>query len=310
MERNKEQKFNLADFSKQQEERKTEGIYKAMYDEARATFQNMGYNLADSNIIDKRALIADSIQKVDGKLQFKFNQIADLNFKSDILKQCQTFTNIVSNMAIPIVEDTDPQWLTETGALVQTTPNVDSVKFSPKRLQTSINVSKQVTKQRETDYDIISAINGNMENKLISTIFSTNSTENQPHGIFKEGNCAGTFTNIEDIAELAYNVQSNKGMGVYIISPKAKQIILNENINALNTEKFMGENYIINPLMEDGIIAYVDLSKLNVTEWGYIDLTIDNITLATNGQDIYYLTGYYDFNLTKDEFCSWIDLEP
>ena len=85
MEKNKEQKFNLAEFAKQQETRKIDGIYKTMNDEANAYFKEQGYNLTDFNIIDKRALIADSIQKVDGKLQFKFNQIADLNFKSDIL---------------------------------------------------------------------------------------------------------------------------------------------------------------------------------------------------------------------------------
>ena len=301
-------KFSLKEFAENQEKRQLSGIYREMQDEAVATFKSIGYNVTDTNLIDKRALIADAIYKVGGKLQYQTKGFEDLNFKSDILKKCQTFGNMVSNLSIPIVDDTNPQWLNETASLTNESPNIDSVKFSPRRLSTKLNVSKQITKQRVTDFDIVQVINGNEENKLIKSIFTHTTATGEPDGIFIDANNGGTYTDLDDIVKLAYNVQSNGAMGYYIVSPKAKQIILNVDKSAFNTDKFLGENYIINPLMEDGIIAYVDLSKLAVCAWHYVDLTIDNVTLAANGEDIYYLTGYYDFHLMKDGFCSWLQL--
>lgn len=303
-------KFSLKEFAENQEKRELSGIYKDMQEEALSTFKAMGFNCTDANLIDKRGLIADAIYKVDGQLQYQSNDFKDLNFKSTILQNCEAFNNMVSNLSIPLIDDTNPQWLDETATLSTETPNVGSVKFFPKRLSTKLNVSKMVTKQRVTDYDVISNINSNLENKLIKSIFTYNHTQYEPEGIFNNTNLAGGYTDLDDIVELAYNVQKNGAIGCYIISPKAKAMILEEDKTAFNTDKFLGENYIINPLMEDGIIAYVDLSKLAVCSWQFVDLTIDNITLSTSGQDIYYLTGYYDFKLYKDCFCSWLNMSP
>ena len=293
--------FSLMDFIKAQEERKTfTNEQKEILENNRKNFIELGYNCTDSNLIDKRGIIANALGGT------KTLPSESIQPKSNILNYCKNYNDLVCSCKIPVVEELNPQWLGETAGIQNTDPNISGLYFSPNRLGSVLNVSKMFLNQSgNMENELIKMIIQETENKLISTIFSTNTTEGEPNGIFTNSNKYGDFTSSADFYEIAYNVQTVSGLGYYVISPLAKKEILKLNAQAFSNNTLFGENYIIEPLMEDGIIAYIDLSKLIVCDWNYIDITIDGTTKAHKGENLIYLTGYYDYKLVNKDCASW-----
>lgn len=299
--------FSIKNFIESLEKRELTKEQTEYLEANRKNFVELGYNCPDANLIDKRGIVAASIA---GTQQLQSEGFQKPN---NIFQYCKTYDDLVCSCKIPVVSELNPQWLGETASITNSDPNISGLYFTPQRLGTVLNVSKMFLNQSgNMENELIGMMNNELDNKLISTIFTDyenqGSTDSTPSGIFNSSNQA-TFTNIDDIIDLPYNVQVNSGLGYYVISPKAKKEILKLQETAFSNNTLFGENYIIEPLMKDGLIAYINLSKLVVCSWNYIDLTIDHTTKAHKGENIIYLTGYYDFRLISNNCAKWLDME-
>lgn len=297
--------FSLTNYLLNEEKvlRKADETY---FDTNRNNFVELGYNCPDANLIDKRGILAASIA---GKKQLPSEALYKPN---NILKYCKNYENMVCSCKVPNVEELNPQWLGETASITISDPSISGLYFTPQRLGTVLNVSKMFLKQgNNIETELIGQMNNALENKLISTIFTDYQNQGTndpvPSGIFNSYNEV-SFTNIDDVIGLAESVQTTSGLGYYVISPKAKREILKLDETAFLGNNLFGENYIIEPLMKNGLIAYVDLSKLIVCSWNYVDLTNDFATLAHLGQNLLYLTGFYDYKLVSVGCAKWTEL--
>lgn len=297
--------FSIKNFIESLEKRELTKEQTEYLENNRKNFVELGYNCTDSNLIDKRTILAASIA---GDKELKSEGFQKPN---NILNYCKNYENLVCSCKIPVVEELNPQWLGEASNITISDPSISGLYFTPSRLGTVLNVSKMFFNQSENmENELILMMNKELDNKLISTIFTDyQQGNNDPilSGIFNNSNEVN-YTGLDDIIDLPYNVQVNSGLGYYVISPKAKKEILKLDSTAFSNNTLFGESYIIEPLMKDGLIGYIDLSKLIVCSWSYVDITIDNQTKAHKGENLIYLTGYYDFKLVSNDCAQWIDL--
>lgn len=215
-------------------------------------------------------------------------------------------TGLVGDVQYPVMSNGSVYWEGEVG-----TPEGDAnitftqVKLSPKRLTTSIAISKQfllqdsVGAENAIREEIINAINSKLESTILGKEAGTTT---QPGGLLYSASAldvVDTYAEICDV-ESALETANFYGEMKYILSPKSKGKLRSIQ-KANNNGSFIMENGEIDgtPVLSTSSVpakygVYGDFSQLLIGQWGAVDLTVDNITLAANGQVKLIINAFFD----------------
>lgn len=210
---------------------------------------------------------------------------------------------IKGDVNIPNVENINVQWYGETDEASESNTTFTEQRITAHRLATTVTVSKLfVTQTSNAEQQLCNMIAEAINQKLEQTIFSTTQTNNAVKQLLNT-----VATTVTDYAMLCDIEEETADIitPTYILSKTAKtklrQMQKTNNTNVIDGGLIDGTKVITSSNVEDGYLLYGDFSKLNVAIWGNgIDITIDPITLAKEG-NIKLIVGFYvDYYISND----------
>lgn len=213
-------------------------------------------------------------------------------------------TGLVGDLQYPVMTNANVTWEGETAAAKDGSPSFTNVKLSPKRLTAVIAISKQfiiqdsVGAEAAIREEIINAINS----KLEATILGAGAgSATEPAG-FESYLTKTTITDFSELVDAEADLEGANFYGnmTYILSPKAKSA-LRSMIKGTNGTGMVYENGEVdgtNALSTSHVAPkhffYGDFSQYIIAQWGNIDLTVDTVTLAADGQIRLVINAYFD----------------
>ena len=223
-------------------------------------------------------------------------------------------TGLVGDLQYPVMSAVNTTWEGETASAKDGSPTFTNVKMSPKRLTAVVPISKQfivqdsVGAENAIREEIINAINATLESTILGDAAGT---ATQPEGLFYSTESLPTVADFASLTNLEGEVEEANVYGEmkYIVAPKAKASLRNmakstkstqlvyengeiDGTPALSTSNIKGKN-----------LVYGDFSNYIIGQWGNIDITVDNVTLAAEGQIRLVVNCYFDAKpLRKEAF--------
>ena len=213
-------------------------------------------------------------------------------------------TGLVGDVQYPIMSNASCTWEGETAAAKDGAVTFTNVKLSPKRLTTIVPISKQfllqdgVGAEAAIREEIINAINAKLEATILG---SEAGTGTMPGGIFA-GEITTSITDFKGLCDLEAGLEDANVYGElkYIVSPKAKAALRNMAKSTKSTQlvfengEIDGTPALCTSHVKDKKIAFGDFSQYIIAQWGNLDITVDNVTLAGEGQIRLVVNAYFD----------------
>ena len=212
-------------------------------------------------------------------------------------------TGLVGDVQYPVMSKGAVTWEGETATANAGEPTFTNVKLTPKRLTAVVALSKQMLAQDSVGVEnavreeIINAVNAKLESTILGSAAGSNT---QPAGLLN-----GTPTTITDFAgicDLEAGLDGVEGYGEpkYIVSPKAKAALRGMAKGTKSTQlvfedgEIDGTQAFCTAHLADKNLVYGDFGQYVIAQWGAIDITVDNVTLAAEGQVRLVVNCYFD----------------
>lgn len=219
-------------------------------------------------------------------------------------------TGLVGDVQYPIMSNASCTWEGETAKAKEGAVTFSNVKLSPKRLTTIVPISKQfllqdgVGAEAAIREEIVNAINA----KLEATILGADAgTSTMPAGIFAVDGL-DSVADFKGLCDLEAGLEDANIYGElkYIVSPKAKAALRNMAKSSKSTQLVFengevdGTPALCTSHLKDKKIAFGDFSQYIIAQWGNLDITVDNVTLAGEGQIRLVVNAYFDAKPLRD----------
>lgn len=219
-------------------------------------------------------------------------------------------TGLVGDVQYPIMSNASCTWEGETAKAKEGAVTFTNVKLSPKRLTTIVPISKQfllqdgVGAEAAIREEIVNAINAKLEATILG---SETGTATMPGGIFA-GEITTSITDFKGLCDLEAGLEDANVYGElkYIVSPKAKAALRNMAKSTKSTQlvfengEIDGTPALCTSHLKDKKIAFGDFSQYIIAQWGNLDITVDNVTLAGDGQIRLVVNAYFDAKPLRD----------
>ena len=213
-------------------------------------------------------------------------------------------TGLVGDVQYPIMSNASCTWEGETAKAQDGAVTFTNVKLSPKRLTTIVPISKQfllqdgVGAEAAIREEIVNAINAKLEATILG---SEAGTGTMPGGIFA-GELTTSITDFKGLCDLEAGLEDANVYGElkYIVSPKAKAALRNMAKSTKSTQlvfengEIDGTPALCTSHLKDKKIAFGDFSQYIIAQWGNLDITVDNVTLAREAQILLVVNAYFD----------------
>lgn len=221
-------------------------------------------------------------------------------------------TGLVGDLHYPVMTSASCSWETETGAAKDGSSTFSNVKLSPKRLAVVVPISKQfliqdsVGAENAIREEIINAINAKLEATILG---STAGSTTQPAGMFADADDIVSVSDFAELVDMEADLEEENVYGdlKYILAPKAKSALRNMAKSAKSTQlvyengEVDGTTALTTSNVKNTNFVYGDFSQFVIAQWGNIDITVDNVTLAANGQIRLVVNCYFDAKPLRDE---------
>lgn len=265
---------------------------------------------------EERAVLTVATEGEDTVATDLMNVLEPLRAKNVMAAAGAKFlTNLVGNVRYPIMSTINTYWEGETGPANENSttsiPTFSHVDLAPKRLTCIVPISKQfllqdsVGAEQAIRSEIINAINGKLESTILG---NASGTTTQPAGIFYAAEAPAVTSGFSGLTNLEASLETNNFYGEkkYILSPSAKAAFRNMPKSSKTTQLVMEGNEIDGtPALTTSNVtanyfAYGDFSQYIIAQWGAIDITVDNVTLAGQGCVRLIVNAYFDAKPLRD----------
>lgn len=256
-----------------------------------------GFNLISQYNIEMRDLINNDISTKVLPLQYKTNDI------QKILDSTQYIEGAKSSFKFPFITNNNVSWGVPQGNGV-----IESKELKPHRISTQLDMSINVINSNSEDIQkqFTEMLINSIYQKMIQTAFSSESENlDTPKGLFN----GITEINISDITSLQTmqnKVDTFSDTASWFISPKMKNKLF--EINSTNQifvdGKLLGNEYNFTNLVQENKICYIDLSKVAISNFGVIGITVDNFTQKANGNVRITVDAFFDFDVANENYIS------
>ncbi len=226
---------------------------------------------------------------------------------TELISRVTFVENVKNSTKFPYVEFDNIKWGTPTNNGLIENEKIHRAN----RLAECLSISKLLLLSQPDFQSSMEqmAINA-LYQKLFSTMFSTAeeiTTENEesPKGLINADD-AITISGVTDLIDLQNNVDKVTDKGIWIISPSAKKQLNNLQLtsNIFYNNLLLNSPYICTNLVEDTYLIYVDLSKVCLTQFGLMGVSVDAYTHAKDGYTDVIVEGYFDYSLANSKFIS------
>lgn len=232
-------------------------------------------------------------------------------------------TDLVGNVGLPYYSGSNAAWAEETAAATSGKGTFSKKTLTPKRLTTYIDVSKQFLAQDSVMANtlLMNDLATAVAVKLQQTVFGKHeSAATMPDGFFTgtptyECKGSATFSGIVDMESAVETDNALAQNMAYIMSSPARGILKKTLRAASVAEGFIYEDGMVNGYKtfttssvanelqtagdEYGIV-FGNWADLVIGQWGGLEITVDNLTQATNGAIRLVVNGYFDVVKRRD----------
>ena len=212
-------------------------------------------------------------------------------------------TGLVGDVQYPVMSKGAVTWEGETATAKAGEPTFTNVKLTPKRLTAVVALSKQMLAQDSVGVEdavreeIINAVNAKLEATILG---DAEGSATQPAGLLN--GTPVSITNFAGICDLEAGLDGVEGYGEpkYIVSPKAKAALRGMAKGTKSTQlvfedgEIDGTQAFCTAHLADKNLVYGDFGQYVIAQWGAIDITVDNVTLAAEGQVRLVVNCYFD----------------
>ena len=241
--------------------------------------------------------------------------VTPLKAKNVLLQAGARFVpGLVGDLQYPVMSSTNVSWEGETAKAKDANITFSNVKLSPKRLSVVVPISKQFIVQDSVGAEaaireeIFNAINSKLEATVLG---AEQGSTTQPAGLFytASGTAVPTVSDFAKLTDFEAGLEDANVVGdmKYLVSPKAKAALRNMVKGAKSTALVFengevdGTPALCTSNLKDKFVAYGDFSNLVLAQWGNLDITVDNVTLAAEGQIRLVVNAYFDAKVLRPE---------
>lgn len=264
---------------------------------------------------ESRAAVTVTSEGEDVVATDMFDVVKPLQAKNVMIQAgAKYITGLVGDLQYPIMSNANVTWEGETAAAKDGAPTFDNVKLQPKRLTAIVPISKQfiiqdsVGAENAIREEIVNAINAKIE----ATILGAGAgSATEPKGMFpSEGDSTLTaVTDFSKVCDLEAELEDANVNGEmkYLVSPKAKAALRGMAKGTKSTQlvyengEVDGTTALCTSHLKNKHIVYGDFSQYIIAQWGNIDIVVDNVTLAGNGQIRLVVNCYFDMKPLREE---------
>ena len=284
-----------------------DSLYKAVLSAGANEMRKAGLNYVGQIQLpaESRAAITVEVEGEDVVATDLMDVVKPLQAMNVMVKAgAKYITGLVGDVQYPVMSNASCTWEGETAAAKDGAVTFTNVKLSPKRLTTVVPISKQfllqdgVGAEAAIREEIVNAINAKLEATILG---SEAGTGTMPGGIFA-GEITNSITDFKGLCDLEAGLEDANVYGElkYIVSPKAKAALRNMAKSTKSTQlvfengEIDGTPALCTSHVKDKKIAFGDFSQYIIAQWGNLDITVDNITLAREGQIQLVVNAYFD----------------
>ena len=241
--------------------------------------------------------------------------VTPLKAKNVLLQAGARFVpGLVGDLQYPVMSSANVSWEGETAKAKDANITFSNVKLSPKRLSVVVPISKQFIVQDSVGAEvaireeIFNAINSKLEATVLG---AEQGSTTQPAGLFytASGTAVPTVSDFSKLTDFEAGLEDANVVGdmKYLVSPKAKAALRNMVKGAKSTALVFengevdGTPALCTSNLKDKFVAYGDFSNLVLAQWGNLDITVDNVTLAAEGQIRLVVNAYFDAKVLRPE---------
>ena len=241
--------------------------------------------------------------------------VTPLKAKNVLLQAGARFVpGLVGDLQYPVMSSANVSWEGETDKAKDANITFSNVKLSPKRLSVVVPISKQFIVQDSVGAEaaireeIFNAINSKLEATVLG---AEQGSTTQPAGLFytASGTAVPTVSDFSKLTDFEAGLEDANVVGdmMYLVSPKAKAALRNMVKGAKSTALVFengevdGTPALCTSNLKDKFVAYGDFSNLVLAQWGNLDITVDNVTLAAEGQIRLVVNAYFDAKVLRPE---------
>lgn len=219
------------------------------------------------------------------------------------------YNGLIGNAKIPTMSRINFGFKTENGAADNVTPTTGKASLTPQRLTGKVIISKQLLNQTSEDLERRLRLN---ISKAIAQAFemAVLGYGTSPHNgiMYNATGVTDAALSYDTVLALAESIYTGNMRPTFIVDPGAARLLKQKPRLTYGNSAIMADGmvddeptFITNSLVAaasgvKGAIACADFSRLHVGTWGdLLDITVDNVTLADNGE----------IKLVLNYYCDW-----
>ena len=215
-------------------------------------------------------------------------------------------TGAKGDIQIPVLgSDITCTWESETAETSASTPAFSSVKFTPKRLSTRVEVSRMLIEQDSLGIEefLMNAISEAINSKLEATIFDASAgTTTRPQGLMYDSSTIADASTFAQITTMEANAEENGYFGEckWIVSPKAKAALRTKTkgngvtVPVYDNGEIDGTKVLSTGHLKGNNAVYGDFSNYGIVCWNNVQITVDPLTAAAKGAIVLTVNFYVD----------------
>jgi len=228
---------------------------------------------------------------------------------NNVLNKFKMLTGLKGDVQYPVLSTVNAYWSDETADVSTSTPTFSNVKLQPKRLSVVVPISKQFLVQDSVSAEtaIRNEIVAAVEDKLLTTIFGDEAgTTNKPQGLFYSNSSIGDCSTYKGICTMEADIEcANMNNYSFVASPRALAKIKelgkggNHAASVYDDGKIDGIGVETTTAIDGTKFICGDFSQMVLAQFGNLDITVDNVTLAAQGCIRLIVNSFWDFKVLR-----------
>ena len=256
--------------------------------------------------IEERAAVTVAAEGVDAVVTDLVDVVKPLQSRNVMIQAGAKFVGgLTGDLQYPVMSNANVTWEGETAAAKDGNVTFTNVKLSPKRLTAVVPISKQfivqdsIGAENAIREELVNAINSKLEATILG---NGKGSATEPQGLFYTASSLDSVTDFKGLCDMEAGIEEKNVYGdlKYILAPKAKAALRNMVKGAKSTTlvyengEVDGTPALSTSNVKNTNLAYGDFSQYIIANWGNIDLTVDTVTLAAEGQIKLIVNAWFD----------------
>lgn len=211
------------------------------------------------------------------------------------------FTGAKGDISLPHYSGSNVLWKGEVAEAADGAGEFSETTLKPHRLTAFVDVSKQFLLQTDAEQILINDLAAAIAEKFDTTVFGDGAgDDNTPEGIFN-GASEVDAMDYDEVLKLEQAVEeANSTNYIFLTNPKGKMQLKGSQMGHGLAPVFAGNEIDgVKAVVSNSIagVACIDPRDMVAAQWGGVEITVDPVSRAINGEVRLVVNAYFDAKL-------------